>query len=111
MIALVIWICIAGLVFGIAGWLGVFIMPLLFIGWKYWQRQSVEGALLREEKAMDAIIAQAKADDRRDAVVRDLYEMRALIRTNLPLYLTQAAVLKAAFQHAAEGEPDDDDDS
>lgn len=107
MITWIVWICIAGLVFGVAGWLGVFILPLLFIGWKYFQRQGVEQSLRREEQAMDMIIAKAIDDGDSDKSLRTLYELRKEIRTNLPLYLAKVQMIKAVALSQDE-EPEED---
>lgn len=96
MVTWIVWVCIAGLVFGIAGWLGIFIMPLLFLGWRYIQKEAL---LRREERAMDYLIDRS-IDDGDAAAVKMLREMKGLIRLNLPLYLTQAAALRGAFDWA-----------
>jgi hypothetical protein len=90
----IVWICIGGIVFSVAGPVGFFIMPLLWIAWAKWEamsRAKVELALIDEEQRFDSLLLDCE-----DAEARVVFaSLRPLIRSDMKTYVEALAFLKA----------------
>ena len=61
MVKAVVWICVSGIVIGLTGFYAVFVMPLLWIGWKFSRSTFLQTPQEKAEIELDALVRVATA--------------------------------------------------